>query len=123
MGAVALRIVLAVGILAVTAILVYEIRSWRAGTKVVTSRQKALRVVSASLIIIIMAMVLAGDRWLAGYNPFLVLAYWTFCLGLAVALLALALFDLREVGLGYGEETKKVFRHLADKRDEDTHGE
>jgi len=114
-----LRVLLAIGILLAVAFLALEIRGWRAGTKIVNSKQKALRVAATFLMITVMVMVLVGDRWVAAYSPFGALAYWVVCLGLTIGLLLLALLDLREIGLGYGEEKKKILRHLAKRTEED----
>ena len=113
MGLTPLRIAMGTGILLVVFLLVREILSWRAGTRIVTSKQKALRIASAFLTIIIMAMILAGDKWLAAYGPLAVMAYWMLCFVFAVVLVILALMDLKEVGLGFGEERKKIIREIA----------
>ena len=105
-----LRIVLIIGILTVIGILGSEIRAWRAGTSVLTSGQKALRISSATLMIAVMSMVLAGDTWLTPFGPVAKMAYWTVCFGLAVSLVIFALLDLREIGLLYGEQRKRIFR-------------
>lgn len=117
------RIILAIGILLAIAFLAVEIRGWSAGTKILTGRQKALRVASALLMIALMVMVLVGDRWLAPYDPLITVAYWTVCFGLAVGLLLLALLDFKEVGLGYGKERKRILRNLAQRREQDTNEE
>lgn len=118
-----LRTILAIGILLAIAFLAIEIRSWSAGTKILARRQKALRVTSALLMITLMTMILVGDSWLAPYNPFVTVAYWTVCFGLAVGLLLLALLDFKEVGLGYGKERKRILRGLAERREQDTNEE
>jgi len=118
-----LRIVLAIGILLVIAVLALEVRAWRAGRREVTRRQRSLRVASAVLLVAIMAMVLVGDRWLReSYGLLAAMAYWAFCLGLTISLFVLALLDLKEVGLSYGEDRKRILRDFAEPRDEDKDG-
>ena len=112
MGLTPLRAVLGIGILLVIFLMVQEIRGWRIGTKIVTSRQKGLRIASALLTIAIMAMILAGDNWLAVYGPFALMAYWMVCFGLAVGLLLLTLMDFKEVGLRFGEERKEIIKEI-----------
>ena len=107
-----LRILAAAGIILVAGLLIREIVGWRIGTKIVTSRQKGLRIASALLTIAIMAMILAGDNWLAVYGPFALMAYWMVCFGLAVGLLLLTLMDFKEVGLRFGEERKEIIKEI-----------
>ena len=116
-----LRIVLIIGILTVIGILGSEIRAWRAGTSVLTSGQKALRISSATLMIAVMSMVLAGDTWLTPFGPVAKMAYWTVCFGLAVSLVIFALLDLREIGLLYGERRKRIFRDFRKSVDDKNH--
>ncbi|HUV04478.1 MAG TPA: hypothetical protein VMX94_05165 [Armatimonadota bacterium] len=119
-----LRIVLAIGIVLVVALLALEVRAWRRDTRRVARRQKALRVASAVLLVTIMAMVLVGDRWVkACCGPLAAMAYWALCFGLTLGLVVLALLDLKEVGLSYGRDRKKILRSIAKPREENTHGE
>ena len=114
-----LRVVLVACIFAVTGVLASEVRGWRAGTKPVTRLQKALRISSASLMVIILGMILAGDKWLAPYGPFAIMGYWATCFALASILIIIALFDLREVGMNYGEERRRMLRNLTRRGDSD----
>jgi len=116
-----LRTVYIAGIIIVLVSLVVQIRAWRAGTRVLSKRHKGLRVSSACIMIVVMSMVLVGDRWLANI-PLAVMAYWVLCFGLAVALVIVALLDLKEVGLSFGEERKRIVREIAERRKEDSDG-
>lgn len=107
-----LHIVLIIGILTVIGILGAEIRAWRAGTSSLTPRQKALRISSGTLMVVIMAMVLAGDEWLTPFGPIAKMTYWMVCFALAVSLVIFALLDLKEIGLTYGEQRKRIFHDL-----------
>jgi hypothetical protein len=114
-----LRIVMVVCIFLVIGILASEIRGWRDGTRPVTRLQKAIRISSASLMVLIMGMIIAGDTWLVPYGPFAIMGYWATCFGLTGLLIILALFDLREVGINYGEERRRMLRNLAQRGDHD----
>ena len=111
-----IRIVSAAGIIVTLVLLGMEIRRWQTG--IATRRQKVLRVASALLMIAILAMILAGDDWVAAYSPFAVMVYWMIAFVLGVALAIMALLDFKEVGLTYGEERERMFRDLS-KPDED----
>lgn len=114
-----LRAVLVTCIFIVIGMLASEIRGWCAGTKRVTTLQKALRITSASLMVTILAMVLAGDKWVYHYGPLAVMAYWIVCFTLAGLLIVLALFDIREVGITYGKEKRRMYRNLTQRSDHD----
>ena len=114
-----LRVILIACILAVIAILSMEIRGWIAGTTIRTRFQKALRIASASLMIAIPVMVLVGDTWVWRYGPLAVMVYWITCFVLAVMLIIIALFDLREIGFVYGEERKRILQNLDRRCEED----
>ena len=119
-----IRAILSAGILLVIFLLVREILGWRTGARIVTSRQKSLRIASAILTVAIMAMILVGDKWLAVYGPFAVMAYWMVCFGLAVGLLLLTLMDFKEVGLRFGEERKEIIKEIVKpEKKEDTNDE
>ena len=114
-----LRILLAIGILVVVGGLIWQIRAWVSGSMAISRRQKVLRVVSAALMLAIMGMILAGDMWLTPYGPIAKMVYWMMTFVFAVILVVLALFDLKEVGLRYGERRKQIFHDLAKPVDED----
>ena len=116
---VALRIILVVCIFVVAGIISSEVQGWRAGTKRVTRLHKTIRVSSASLMILILGMIIAGDTWLTPYGPLAIMGYWATCLGLTTLLIILALFDLREVGINYREERRRMLRNLAQRGDHD----
>ena len=107
-----IRAILSAGILLVIFLLAREVLGWRTDVRIVTSRQKGLRIASALLTIAIMAMILAGDNWLAVYGPFALMAYWMVCFGLAVGLLLLTLMDFKEVGLRFGDERKEIIKEI-----------
>lgn len=87
--------------------------------RALTRGHKAIRIASGVLAAVIIFMILAANRVVKLENPLSALEYWALCLGLVMLLVALALLDLRHILMSYGEERKKVLRHLAeDKKDE-----
>ncbi|MHB1000157.1 MAG: hypothetical protein ACYC27_13005 [Armatimonadota bacterium] len=105
------------GIVLVIIFLIIEIRGWAAGTKIVTHKQKGLRISSAVLLLIILAMFLVGDKWAMG-QPFLVLIYWMTCFVLAVTIVILTLLDIREVGRTFSDSQRNMVIGLIDPEDD-----
>ena len=87
--------------------------------RTLTRGHKAIRIASAVLIAVIIFMILGPGRLVSLDNPLSALAYWALCFGLVLALIALALLDLRYVLLSYGEERKRVLRSLAEREKEE----
>ncbi len=114
---IALIIVIALALM----VLITEIRG-RSIIGSITARQRTLRAASAFLLIIILLMVLIGDKWLIPVGPMARMTYWLVCLSLAVGLIGLALLDMREAALGYVDEKKKIIRSIP-KKDEDKKSE
>lgn len=117
------QVVLALGVLLVVAGLAIEIRAWIAGATSLTRRQKTLRLTSAVLLIAVLVMVLVGDRGIRAYHPVAAVAYWTLCLVFAASLVVLALLDLKEVAVKYGEQKKRNLKELAGRARNRTDGE
>lgn len=108
-----LRILIGIAIPVIAVIMAIEIHGWRTGARIVTPNQKILRVSSGLILVIAMAMVLAGDGWVrASFGAVAALAYWTLCIGLIGVLVVLALLDVREVTRHFGEERKRMCRRL-----------
>lgn len=114
-----LRVILAVCIVAVIVVLSVEVRSWIRVPTLRSRFQKALRVASASIMVAILAMVIVGDTWVWRYGPLAVMVYWITAFVLAVMLIIIALFDLREIGFVYGEERKRMLRKMTNCADQD----
>ena len=87
--------------------------------RTLTRGHKAIRIASAVLIGIIILMILGPGRLVRLDNPLMALAYWALCFGLVLFLIVLALLDLRQVLISYGEERKKVLRNLAEREKEE----
>lgn len=117
-----LKIVLGIAILIVVILFVREVQAWRAGSRPSTPRQRALRVATAILMVTVMCMMIIGDHWLKG-NPIAIMAYWTLAFGLTASIVILALLDIREVGVTWGEEKKRIYRELAERSDDSETGE
>jgi hypothetical protein len=109
----ALRILVGIAIPVVILIMTFEIRGWRAGTRVVSRNQKVLRASSGVILILAMEMVFVGDGWVrASFGAAAALAYWSFCIGLVGVLIVLSLLDVREITRHFGEERKRMCRRL-----------
>ena len=118
-----LRPILAVGIALVIALTAYEVRAWRTGSTIVTPRQKPIRIASAVVMIVVLAMLLAGDAWLARFGPLAIMGYWTICFALGGGLIILVLLDLRELIYGYREVRRRVFMDTISRKDDEGNAE
>lgn len=98
----------------VTVLYVIEIYGWIRGTRLVNRKQKVLRTLSALFILSIFAMILVGDRIVRALHPLAGMAYWLLCFSLAVAVVLMALADVKQVALRFGEERKRNLDNLAD---------
>ena len=114
-----LRPILAVGIALVIAFTAYEVRAWRTGSTIVTPGQKPLRIACAVLMIVVLAMLLAGDAWLARFGPLAIMGYWALCFALGTGLMILLLFDLRELIRGYREVRRSMLVDTMSRKDDE----
>lgn len=99
------RILIAAAIAVILAGIAFEVRAFKAGRRRVTRGQMRLRVVSAALLVVILAMALASAKVLPGgadgfaklprHEKAVVLSYWSLCVGLSLLVVVLALADLR----------------------------
>lgn len=114
MGSPILQTVFAFGMVLVVVLISMEIRGWVNGKRLVNHRQKALRTTSAVFILVVMAMVLIGDGPARAYHPLAAVGYWFLCFSMAVAVVLMALADMKQVALRYGEERKRNCEELRD---------
>lgn len=101
------------GILLVLLLLAIEIEGWISGRRLVNRKQKVLRTLSGIFILAIFAMILVGDSVVRALHPLAGMAYWLLCFSLAVAVVLMALADVKQVTLRYGEERKRNLDNLA----------
>ncbi len=101
------------GILLVLLLLAIEIEGWISGRRLVNRKQKVLRTLSALFILAILTMVLIGDTVARAYHPLAGMAYWLLCFSFAVAVVLMALADMKQVALRFGEERKRNLDDLA----------
>lgn len=115
-----LHIVVGIGIAFIIAFLAYEMYSWQAGGRVVSGRQKGLRVAEAVLMVTILSMILGGDAWISRqYGPLGVMIYWLSSFVLALALAVLALVDMHEARERWTKYRRENLINLIDPREED----
>ncbi len=93
-------------------LLAYEISRWPARGRFLTRRQKFARVASGIIALAILSLMVLGGQASETGNSLLALMYWMACLGLAFGLVALALLDLRDVSIGFGEQRKRILHDL-----------
>lgn len=101
-----------VGIVAVAILFALEVRRWRGVSKLITRRQRILRVVLIVLIELLFLMVLAGPWLVARCSKLGQLIYWSGCLVMGLVIVAIALIDLRAVLRGYSALNREVFGGL-----------
>lgn len=107
-----LQVLIGLGMVLVIVLLSLEIHGWVTGARLVNRKQKVLRVASAAFILIILAMILVGDRPAREYHPLAAVGYWALCFLLAVAVVLMALADMKQVALRFAEERKQSFGKL-----------
>ncbi|GEM_PF-6604049 len=115
-----LRLVLSFGILMVLVLLALEIQGWMTGKRLVNRKQKVFRITSAALIVAILAMILVGDGPARAFHPLMAIGYWALCFSLACVVVVLALADMKQVALRFGEERRHNYDDLAGREDRET---
>lgn len=115
----ALKIFLAAAILTVLVFITAEIRTWCDGTKVLTKRHKTIRVISAVVVTVILAMLLFVDN-IQTYGIKAVLIYWMIFAFLMLAMIALVFTDMRHVANSWGKERKELTGQLCKKDEKDS---
>jgi peptidoglycan/LPS O-acetylase OafA/YrhL len=114
-----LHVALAIGILLTACVLIWEIWRWRQGAGGLSRKQRFIRIAASVIVIVLLTMVIVGDKWATTRGPLEAMAYWSFCMGLALILVVLALMDFRETTIRYTEERKRMFRDFIRPAEED----
>jgi len=115
----AFSIVLLILIAGVIALLVAEVRRWRAGRLVLPRGRFILRVVTGVMLLVLLAGMVAGYEVVlaAGFvkaRPLFFLSYWMTCIVLAFGLVVLALVELRYVARAAKQkQEKELWRDVA----------
>lgn len=92
--------------------LVFEWRRYAGGGHIISRRQMTLRVASAVMLLVLLALVMLGARLdFAGAEA--ALAYWAVCLVLALAAMILAIIDLAILRRKHGERRAESYRKLS----------
>ncbi len=112
------KTILAFAILMVIAAVVFEIRAFNAGRRRITRGQLRLRILAASLLLLVLIMALVADYILPGRgtsfeqlnrrDKAVVICYWLFCLAIAFFLIVLALADVRQCIIYYAIHRKEI---------------
>ena len=99
------KILLSLAILGVLMGIIYEVRGFEQGRRRITKGQLQLRVITATLLMVILGMMLVGSivlpnqgadfASLTRHEKAIVLSYWCLCIGLSFLVVVLALVDLR----------------------------
>jgi len=112
MGAILLALM--VGVLILVAI---EIRQWQTGHSVISRRRFAIRMVGGALLWALVTAVFVGVYLLglgsARSRPVLFIAFWSGCVVVALALMFLAVADMREVESRETERRMELWREMA----------
>ena len=108
-----MRFALDAGILLILVLLAIEVEGWISGRRLVNRKQKVLRTLSGIFILAILAMIIIGDGPARAYHPLVAVGWWFVCFSLAVAVLLMALADMKQVALRFGEERKRNIDNLA----------
>jgi hypothetical protein len=107
------------GFVIVGALFAAEARRWRSLERVISRRQKIIRVCLIVLIEALFGMMFAGPWVTTRRDPVAALIYWSVCVLLALTVMILAVVDLRHVMRGYASLTREMFSDLRgeDRRD------
>lgn len=110
-------VVMLVVIFAVLTFLAVEVRKWTAGRRFISRRHFVLRVISGLVLLGLLTAIFIGVLILrlqspAG-RPALFLIYWITCLVVALALMILALQELKQVKLGELQGEHELWREVA----------
>ncbi len=101
-----------VGFVIIGALFVAEVRRWRSLDRVIGRRQKWIRICLIVLIEGLFALMVAGPWVTTRREPVTALVYWSVCVILALAVMILAVVDLRCVMRGYASLTREMFSDL-----------
>ncbi len=107
-----------VGMVAIAALFLIEVRRWSAADAMIGRRQRMLRIWLVVLIEALFVMMIIGPSFTSRKDPVSALIYWTVCVTVALAVVVVTLFDLREVAKGYTRASRRIFRGLRGEDDD-----
>jgi len=105
------------GMVGIGALFVIEVRRWRSLGRIMTHGQRILRVLLILCVEALFVMMIIGPAVTDRRDQIGSLLYWTVCLILGLAVVVLALLDLRTVVGQYARLNRQIFRDL--KRDDE----
>ena len=103
-----------VGIIAFGVLFVIELLKWREPGNVMSGRHKALRVGLVVLLEAVLVMVFLAPLVVSSKNILGELIYWSVCLMLGLAVVVLAMFDVREVTKELPALSRQIYRDVFD---------
>ena len=100
------------GMVGIGALFVIEVRRWRSLGRIMTRGQRILRVLLILCVEALFVMMIIGPAVTDRRDQIGSLLYWTVCLILGLAVVVLALLDLRTVVGQYARLNRQIFRDL-----------
>ncbi len=107
---------IAVVIVMIAAVLFFfsDVRKWNSLQSLISHRVKILRVILLAIVETLLVLLLIGPP---RHDTQLQLSYWSFIVALALGIVVVALWDVREVMQGLRRLNKEVFDSLKEDRD------
>lgn len=103
-----------IGMVAVGIMFVLEVRRWKTMARLITRRQRILRVVLICMIEFLFVMILIGPWVMAEKHVAIQLLYYVICLLVGFVVMILAVVDLRAVVRGYAAVNRSLLSGLGD---------
>ena len=100
------------GMVGIGVLFAVEVRRWRLLGPMMSRGQRILRVLLIALIELLFAMMLVGPAVTSRGGPIVSLLYWMGCLILGLAVVVLALLDVKAVMGQYARLNREIFRDL-----------
>lgn len=104
--------VAALGFAGIGVLFMTELRRWKQLGSVIGRGQRALRVCLITLVEALFVMMYLGPWITDRRDPLAELLYWTVCLLLGLAVIVLALVEMREVTRAYARMCRRTFADL-----------
>lgn len=103
-----------VGMMVIAVLFALEVRRWKTMARLISRRQRILRVVLIVLIELLFVLILIGPWVLGKHHPAVQLFYWTSCMMIGLVVVILALVDLRAVVRGYVAVNRRLMSGLGE---------
>lgn len=102
--------------------IVVQLVTWNHSRKILTRRHKRIRLATSIVLILLLGVVLLGSSGDFSYNLAALVFIWGACTVLLMALVVLALYDLRETMVSYAQNYMELSHKLVEeeKRNHET---